>query len=187
MKTGLFFGTFNPIHYGHLIIAQYFINHTDVEKICFIVSPHNPLKSKQELINANHRLEMTRLAISGNDKFEVSDIEFHLPLPSYTVQTLKKLKTDFTEKEFIIIMGSDSLYSLNKWRDFQFLLENFQLYIYPRFNFPYKKQNYPKARITLFEAPMIGISATEIRNNISVGKSNQYLAPLSVIDYLKTI
>lgn len=187
MKTGLFFGTFNPVHIGHLIIAQYFLDHTDLDNIRFIVSPLNPLKDKNSLIAAKDRLEMVKLAIMDNPKFHLSNIEFHLPLPSYTVQTLKELKNLEPEVNFVILMGSDSLSSIEKWKDYRFILENYTIYVYPRnsdsFSFDQEFiRQYPD--IILFNAPLIEISGTLIRNNLKENKSIRYLTNPQVVNYL---
>ena len=187
MKSGLFFGTFNPIHIGHLIIAQYFLDHAGLDNIRFIVSPHNPLKDKSSLIEAADRLAMVRLAISDNPGFILSDIEFQLPLPSYTVQTLKKISRDEPETELIILMGQDSLDSIEKWKDYQFILENFAIYVYPRKSGQRGKTKKKQLKnIQYFDAPLMDISATWIRENIKNNKSIKYLTPTVVIEYLKT-
>jgi len=185
MKTGLFFGTFNPIHTGHLIIAQYFINFGDLDKILFIVSPHNPLKNKEDLIDANTRLEMVRLSIEDNDKFEVSAIEFQLPLPSYTFQTLEKLKEEQPDEEFIVLMGSDSLATIEKWKNFNYILDYFKIYVYPRFQSNISNTCKQPPNIIFFDAPQVNISATLIRQHLKANKSIKYLVLPKIEAYIK--
>lgn len=188
MKKGLFFGTFNPIHMGHLILAEYLAWHTDLDKIIFIVSPHNPLKNKNELMDENHRLAMVKLATSGNSRFEVNDIEFRLPTPSYTYQTLETLKSGFPGDEFTIIMGSDSLLDIEKWKNHKYILDNYRLFIYPRPGFNISKESFPATELFLFsEAPLLNISGTFIRENFNSGKSIRYMVTESVHTYLENI
>ena len=139
MKTGLFFGSFNPIHQGHLDIANYMVEFTDLDEIWFIVSPHNPLKERDTLLSGFHRLEMVRIAVEENSKIKKTpvelqhaDIEFDLPQPSYTINTLKYIKEKFTDKEFTLIIGSDNLSQFDKWKDYEQIIENYELYVYPR-------------------------------------------------------
>jgi nicotinate-nucleotide adenylyltransferase len=187
MKTGLFFGSFNPVHCGHLIIAEYFATHTDLEEIWFVVSPHNPLKEQTGLIDANHRLNMVELAIMNNNHFKVCDIEFQLSTPSYTVDTLNSLKKKYPLTEFIVIIGSDSLAKLDQWKDYKKLLEYFQFFVYPRKRSNKVKtfENHPSVKF--YEAPEVDISSTYIRESLKLQKSIKYLTPDVVINYLGTI
>ena len=132
MKTGLFFGSFNPIHVGHLIIANHVLNETDVEKIWFIVSPQNPFKNESTLLNEYHRLHLVRLATENDNRIKASEIEFGLPRPSYTVDTLAYLSEKFPDNEFSIIMGSDSYQNLPKWKNAEVILNNYGVYVYQR-------------------------------------------------------
>ena len=132
MKVGLYFGTFNPIHVGHLIIANYMTQYADLDQVWIIVSPQNPLKQKNTLLADYHRLALVRAAIEDNPKLTVSDIEFHLPIPSYTATTLTYLKEKYPEKEFSLIMGEDNLRTFHKWFNHEMILENHQIYVYPR-------------------------------------------------------
>jgi nicotinate-nucleotide adenylyltransferase len=181
MKTGLFFGSFNPIHLGHLIIAQYILNETDIQKIKFIVSPHNPLKDKDSLMDAELRLDLLRLSIADNVHFEVSDIEFTLPTPSYTFQTLEALKAN--PSKHCIIMGTDALERLPEWKEVEKILA-FPIYVYKRsesFIHPYP--GHPN--ITVLYSPIIDISATQIRDLMKERKNIKYLVRDEVINLLK--
>ena len=131
-KTGLFFGSFNPVHIGHLAIANYFVEFTDLDQLWFVVSPQNPLKKKSTLLNDHHRLHLLELAINDSPLFRISDIEFKLPKPSYTINTLTYLKEKFPKRKFSLIMGSDGLDSFSKWKNFQIILDNYEIYVYPR-------------------------------------------------------
>ena len=132
MKTGLFFGSFNPIHNGHMLLANYMLSFTDLERLWFVVSPHNPLKEKSSLLANNHRLELVKLAIGVNNKMKASNIEFKLTQPSYTVNTLAHLQEKFPQNTFVLIMGSDNLQSFHKWKNYEHILEHYELYVYPR-------------------------------------------------------
>lgn len=184
MKTGLFFGSFNPIHIGHLCIAQYLLNETDLKKIRFIVSPHNPLKPKSELLDAELRLDMVRLSIADHPDFEVSDIEFGLPLPSYTAQTLDALKSGNKDK-YAIIMGSDTLQGLPGWKNPERILE-YPILVYKRsaaFKNPY--EGHPN--VTVLDTPLLDISASRIRQMLKEKKEIKYLVRDEVINLLKFI
>lgn len=181
--TGLFFGSFNPIHIGHLVIANYMANYTDLKEVWFVVSPHNPLKQKSGLADMYDRLEMARLATENAPHLKVSDIEFKLPQPSYTIDTLTHLKEKFPEKEFALIMGADNLASFKKWKNYELLLENHQLFVYPRPGIDLSEwENHPSVTITA--TPQMEISSTFIRNAIKQEKSIQFLVPDAVIDFM---
>lgn len=172
MKTGLFFGSFNPIHIGHLNIAQYVINETEIEKVIFIVSPQNPFKNESELWPFEKRLELVRKSIENNPDFEVSDIEFHLPKPSYTSQTLEALEQTKRGHDYSIIMGSDTLAGLDKWKQPEKIL-SYPILVYPR----HKDDLRPYAghsSIRHMECPIMEISATRIRESLKSGKSVRY-------------
>ena len=183
MKTGLFFGSFNPIHIGHLIIANYFAEETDLDQVWFVVSPQNPFKTKNSLLDERHRLYMVNLAIEDNYKLQASNIEFHLPQPSYTIDTLAYLKEKYPDHEFILIMGSDNLLSFKKWKNYEQILKSHRIYIYTRAE--EDKITYDlSGDIRFFDVPLINISSTYIRNNISMGKSVRYLVPEKVWQHL---
>ncbi|MBA3648563.1 MAG: nicotinate-nucleotide adenylyltransferase [Chitinophagales bacterium] len=183
MMTGLFFGSFNPIHTGHLIIANYLLEYADLEEVWFIVSPQNPLKQRSQLADPEARFKMAQLAIEGNKKFKVSRVEFNLPLPSYTINTLQYLRKKYPVKNFSIIMGSDSLQSIRKWKDYQEILENFTLFIYKRSAIPEKKWSGYK-NIKWFDVPLVKISSTAIREMITSKRSVRYLVPDKVLSYI---
>ncbi len=184
MEIGLYFGSFNPIHIGHLIIANHILNETSLERIWFIVSPHNPLKESKSLLNEFDRLHMVRLAVQDDKRIKCSDIEFSLPKPSYTTNTLTFLSEKYPEHEFSIIMGSDSYQNLDKWKNFDHILSNYSIYVYERKDFEVKKF-FSKAPIIL-NAPLIEVSSSQIRLNIKEGKSIRYLVPEIVREEIET-
>ncbi len=170
MTVGLYFGSFNPIHHGHLLIANYLLQHTGLDQVWFVVSPQNPLKPSHSLLNEYHRLYLVQLAIEGENGLKASDIEFKLPKPSYTVDTLAYLQEKYPTHEFSIIMGSDSFQNLPKWKNYTWLLQHFPLYIYKRPEFE-TLPSYPGARsINVLAAPLLPISSTDIRRTIKEGK-----------------
>jgi len=175
-RIGLFFGSFNPIHLGHLIIANNILENTDINQIWFIVSPQNPLKNTNDLLDDTIRLKLVRLAIKNNNKFKASDIEFKLSKPSYTINTLKYLKSKHKTKDFVLIVGEDNLDSFEKWKDYREILNDYELYVYPRTNSKANK-NLNFQNIHKINAPLIEISSTYIRENIKLNKSIRYLLP----------
>ena len=176
MKIGLFFGSFNPIHVGHLIIANIMAETTDLQKVWFIVSPQNPFKPSKGLLHEFDRYDMVRAAIHDNFKFEVSDIEFHLPKPSYTIHTLVHLQERHPDKEFKVIVGEDNLERFTHWKNYQQILDHYGLYVYPRPNTqPSNIKLHPN--VHMVEAPLLDISATFIRNKIRKNQSVRYLVP----------
>ncbi|MBS1593947.1 MAG: nicotinate-nucleotide adenylyltransferase [Bacteroidetes bacterium] len=184
MKIGLFFGSFNPVHTGHLIIANYIRETTDLDKVWMVVSPQNPFKEKQSLLNEYDRLHLLRLAIEGNDSLMASDIEFKLPKPSYTIDTLTHLKEKHPAYQFSLIMGGDNLASLHKWKNYELILNNHGIYVYGRSGdadnpFPDRKS------VHILNVPMLDISATFIREHIRQGHSMQYFLPDKVWEYIR--
>jgi nicotinate-nucleotide adenylyltransferase len=178
-KIGLFFGSFNPIHMGHLIIANVMVETTDLKKVWFVVSPQNPLKPSKGLLHEFDRYDMVRAAIYDNAKLEVSDIEFHLPKPSYTIHTLIHLKEKHPDKDFKVIIGGDNLESFTRWKNYERILEDYGLYVYPRPTTQLSDLSvHPQVRIV--EAPMLDISATFIRNCIRKNQSVRYMVPEGV-------
>jgi nicotinate-nucleotide adenylyltransferase len=179
MKIGLYFGSFNPIHNGHLIIAQHFLQETDLEKIWFVVSPQNPFKQNHSLLNEYHRLFLVQKAIEGENNMRAVDIEFGLPKPSYTIDTMTYLEEKYPEHQFCIIMGSDSFQNLEKWKSGALIMTRYPIYIYVRSGFEVdeKKVN---SNIHVLKAPLLDISASMIRKTIAEGKSVRYLIPDSV-------
>lgn len=178
-KTGLFFGSFNPIHNGHLMIASYMAEYTDLKEVWFIVSPHNPMKEKSTLLADHHRLALANIAVEDDPRFRASNIEFHLPQPSYTIDTLTYLSEKHPGKEFVLIAGSDNLPSFHKWKNHEQILEHYHLYIYPRplaGSSPF--DDHPHIHFTA--APLIEISSSFIRESIRQGKSMRHFLPEKV-------
>ena len=191
MKIGLFFGSFNPIHQGHLDIANYMAEFTDLHEIWFIVSPHNPLKEKDTLISDFHRLEMVRRAVAENNRIKKTpielqnaDIEFGLAKPSYTINTLNYIKNKFPDNEFILIIGSDNLSQFDKWKCYEQILENYELYVYPRTKSDGGELGKHR-NVKLIDAPLIKISSDEIRKLLGEGKDVGNILPPSVFRYIK--
>lgn len=182
MKIGLFFGSFNPIHAGHLIIANYMANHTALDQVWLVVSPHNPLKDKRDLINIYDRLEMAKLATENAKNIYVCDIELKLPQPSYTIDTLTHLHEKYPQHEFVLIMGSDNLGSLKKWKNYELILRDYAIQVYPRPNAIHDFHNHPS--ITITNTPLMELSATFIRKAIQDNKSIQFFVPNVVIDFI---
>jgi nicotinate-nucleotide adenylyltransferase len=184
MKIGLFFGSFNPVHVGHMVLANYMLEYTDLDKIWFVISPHNPLKKKSSLLDEKHRLQLVNIAIGDNGKIKASDIEFKLPQPSYTVVTLAYLKEKYPEHEFALILGEDNLLSFNKWKNYEEILRRHQLYVYPRPNTE-KSEFHNHPQIKLVNAPLMEVSSTEIRKAIQEKKDVRYFMPNAVWEYIK--
>ena len=178
MKIGLFFGSFNPIHHGHLMVASYIANHTDLQQIWLVVSPQNPHKTQASLLNEYDRLHLAQLAVENDNQIKVSDIEFKLPKPSYTIDTLTYLEEKFPQHQFYVIMGGDSFQNLPKWKNFETLVKNYQFIVYRRPGFDIT-ENYG-AKMQYLEAPMLELSATLIRNNCKEGITIRYLVPEDV-------
>lgn len=176
MKIGLYFGSFNPVHHGHLIIANHMVQSTNLNQVWFVLSPQNPLKPAAGLLNEYHRLYLIKAAIDGEKQLRASDIEFKLPKPSYTIDTLTYISEKFPQHEFSIILGSDSYQNLKKWKNYQQLLKTADFYIYVRAGFE-KIPEYNGAQTHIVEAPLLQISATHIRNILKAGKSIRYLVP----------
>jgi nicotinate-nucleotide adenylyltransferase len=182
-KTALYFGSFNPIHIGHLIIAEYVVENTEIDEVWFVISPSNPLKKKESLLSAAQRYYMTQIAIEDDPRFKACDVEFNLPYPSYTCVTLAKLTEQYPDKEFVIVMGEDNLKNLHKWRNYEYILENFQIIVYPR---PDSQgadlKDHPN--IHYVAAPLLEISATQIRDALKNHKTITYLLPPKVKQYI---
>lgn len=183
MKTGLFFGSFNPVHIGHMIIANYMATQTDLQEIWMVVSPQNPFKSKKSLAKDHDRLHLVHLAIGDNSNIKASNIEFGLPKPSYTIDTLTYLKEKFPKKDFALIMGGDNLGNFHKWKNYEQILANHEIYVYKRPQYDLGDLvNHPK--VTILEAPLMQISASYIRQCIQKNQSIQYLVPDPVFEYI---
>ena len=185
MKVGLYFGTFNPIHVGHIIIANHLVEYSDLDEVWMVVTPHNPHKKKSSLLANHHRFELVYLALQKYTKIKPSDIEFKLPQPNYTVNTLAHINEKYPQHEFSLIMGEDNLKSFHKWKNYDIILENHTIYCYPRISngeIKSKFENHPK--IHKIDAPIIEISATLIRQGI---KNNKNVAPMLSVETWKYI
>ncbi|MEO5650060.1 MAG: nicotinate (nicotinamide) nucleotide adenylyltransferase [Ginsengibacter sp.] len=176
MKIGLYFGSFNPIHTGHLIIANHLTNYTSLNQVWLVVSPQNPLKKSNSLLNENHRKYLIDLAIEGEKKLRSSNIEFKLPRPSYTIDTLTYLSDTYPQHQFSVIMGSDAFSNIKKWKNYEVLLKSYPVYIYERPGFKVK-QEMINENIHVLDAPLLQISSTHIREMIRQKKSIRYLVP----------
>lgn len=185
MEIGLFFGSFNPIHVGHLILAQSVLDQADLDEIWFVVSPQNPFKKKSTLLHEFDRIDMVREAIKDNSSFRASDVEFNLEKPSYTADTIAHLIDKFPQHEFSLIMGQDNLSSLHKWKNTEYLVTNHDILVYPRPEArPHKLED--ASRVKLLNCPMLDISATYIRNCIREGRSIKYMVTEEVSALLKS-
>ena len=179
MNIGLYFGSFNPVHHGHLIIANHILNEGKVRELWFVVSPHNPFKERSSLLNEQHRLQLVRLAIDTTPGMRASNIEFNLPKPSYTIDTLTYLEEKYPKHTFYIVMGSDGFQNINKWKNAEQLLKNTSIIIYKRPGFDIKEEL--PANIVVVDAPLLEISSTHIRKLIKEKKSIRYLVPDTVL------
>lgn len=185
-KIGLFFGSFNPIHIGHLILANYILENSDMDELWFVVSPQNPFKDKKSLLTDHNRLDMVQLAVKNYPKMRASNVEFSLPKPSYTIDTLTYLKEKYPNYSFALIMGEDNLDSLPKWKNAEKLMSDYQIIVYPRtFEGEKKDSEYLQhENISMVNAPIIELSATEIRNMIKEDKNVRPMLPPEVFEYL---
>lgn len=183
MEIGLYFGSFNPVHIGHLIIASHVANNTSLDQVWFVVSPQNPFKTSSSLLNEYHRLHMIKSAIDGEKKLRASSVEFKLPRPSYTVDTLAYLGEKHPEHRFSLILGSDGFQNIGKWKNHTLILKNHPIYIYPRTGFEIKDD--PGAQLILLSAPLLEISSTHIRDLVKRKKSIRYLVPDIVMEEIE--
>lgn len=184
MKVGLFFGSFNPIHTGHLVIAEYLLEFSDLDEIWFVISPQNPLKDKSILISDEHRLNMLKLGVPRNNKqLKICEVELGMPRPSYTIDSLKELSIRYPDIEFVVLMGSDSVKTLNQWKDFETLIQNWDFYVYPREGAAIFIK-FPSTRFTLIDAPILGISSTQIRELVGKDQDVSGYVPDDVWDYI---
>lgn len=183
LKIGLYFGSFNPIHIGHMVIANYMVEFSDIDQLWFVVSPQNPLKKQENLLDDFHRFELVHRAVNEDKRFRASNIEFKLPKPSYTIDTLTYLKEQFPNHTFSIIMGADNLENFNKWKNFEIILENYGIIVYPRPGIEINDfQNHTNVKIV--KAPLMEISSTFIRESIKQGKDLRHFIPLKTWEYL---
>ncbi len=184
MKVGLFFGSFNPIHIGHLAIANYFAEFTDLEKIWLVISPQSPFKPKKNLLAEHHRYYMAQMALEDDWQISPTNIEFHLPKPSYTIDTLVYLSEKYPRYSFNLILGSDNLTHLHKWKNFNELIRQYPIYVYPRPSVDPSEYG-DRYQFTIVNAPLIEISSSFIRNSIKEGRDIRYFVPPKVYSYLK--
>lgn len=187
MNIGLFFGSFNPIHNGHLIIASQMVEFSDLDEVWFVVSPQNPLKKKNGLLNEYDRLMMVEKAIENDDRFDVSNVEFGLPKPSYSIDTLAHLKERHPEHQFSLIMGGDNLATLPKWKNYEAILKYYKVYVYnrPGYEIDHELTDHPS--VHMLEFPQMDISASYIRNCVAEGRSIRYLVPDKVREYIQSM
>lgn len=184
-NIGLYFGTFNPIHVGHLIIANHLVENSNLDEIWMVVTPHNPFKKKSSLLDNHHRLEMVYLATKDYEKINPSDIEFKLPQPNYTVHTLAHISEKYSKYKFSLIMGEDNLKSLHKWKNYEIILENYELYVYPRISKGIVETQFNKhPKIHKVDAPIVELSSTMIRNGIKEQKNVRPLLADAVFKYI---
>ena len=176
MRIGLYFGSFNPIHHGHLIIASYVVNNTDCQQVWFVVTPQNPLKAQKSLLNEAHRKHLIDLSIEGDERLKSSNIEFKLPKPSYTIDTLTHLKDQYPQHSFSIIMGGDAISNIKKWKNWEILINSYPIIIYERPGFSVEPK-LKKYNLQILKAPLLQISSTMIRKMISENQSIRYLVP----------
>jgi len=192
-RIGLYFGTFNPIHVGHLIIADYMAQNEDLDQVWFVVSPLNPLKQKASLLSDTQRLAMVRLAVEDNNRLKASNVEFSLPKPSYTVHTLEYLKEKYPDHSFVLIMGEDNLRSMSRWKNYQIILKNHDVLVYPRALTSDEKEQEQSARLSedelsrvkMCNAPVMAISASDIRRTLKRGGDVTYQLTPSVEQYVR--
>jgi len=183
MKVGLYFGSFNPIHIGHLIIANHIVNNAEVDEVWFVVSPQNPLKESSSLLNEQHRYSLVKIAIEDEKKLKASNVEFSMPKPSYTIDTLIYLSEKFKQQHFTLIIGSDSYLNFEKWKNYKQIILNYNILIYPRPSFQIK-ENLPSS-VKIVEAPLLEISSTQIRKHIKNNKSIRYLVTDKVLEQIE--
>lgn len=191
-KIGLYFGSFNPVHHGHLLVATHIREATQLDEVWFIVSPQNPFKQNTELADEQHRLQMVRLAIENIDYFKASDVEFQLNKPSYTYKTLEVLKNKYSQHEFKIIIGEDNVEKFDTWKNAEWIKSNFEIFVYNRnqdsrfkIQEEHEDRNSKFLNFQIFKLPMLDISSTEIRNRIKENKSIQFFCPDVVVNYIR--
>lgn len=185
MKVGLFFGTFNPIHIGHMIIANYMVEFSDLDEVWFVVTPLSPFKKKATLLENHHRLAMANIAVENYPKLKTSDIEFNLPQPNYTINTLTHIEEKFPKYQFCLIMGEDNLKGFHKWKNYEIILQNYELYVYPRISDGKTENQFSEhQKIHKINAPVVQISSTLIRKSIQDKKDISTMLPANVWKYI---
>ncbi len=184
MKIGLFFGTYNPIHVGHMVIANYMVEYTDLDRIWIVVTPHNPFKEKKSMLADYHRLQLVKVAIGDDIRFKASDIEFNLPQPNYTIHTLTYLKEKHPDNDFVVVMGADNLTHFKKWKNHEEILENHEVYVYPRVEGEISHDLLSHPKISLHEAPVMQVSSSFVRKAIGEKKDVRYYLTKDVYEYI---
>lgn len=184
MKIGLFFGTYNPVHVGHMVIANYMVEFTDLDQIWLVVTPQNPFKQKESMLKDYDRLHLMHLAIGDDSRLKASDIEFSLPQPNYTVTTLAYIKEKFPEHQFALIMGADNLNNFHKWKNHEVILKDHELYVYPRLESNEGGQLRQHYKVNYVEAPVMKISSSFIRRAIGEGKNVNHYMPSATAKYI---
>ena len=183
MKIGLYSGSFNPVHHGHVMLANYLVEFSDLDELWFVVSPQNPLKKKEDLMKDEDRLKMVELALEGDSRLKVSDIEMSLPLPSYTINTLRALSSQYPDDQFVFICGMDSLQGMHRWREYQAILDGYELLVFPRKGYDGGELiHHPHVKV--LETPVIEVSSTFIRNSMKAGKDVRHFMPEKAYQYL---
>ena len=183
-KIGIYSGSFNPIHHGHVMLANYLVEFSDLDELWFVVTPQNPLKQKEELLDDAERLKLVQLAVGDDPRFHVSDIEMHLPTPSYTINTLTSLSEQNPDVEFVFICGMDSLQNMKNWREYQKILDNYELLVFPREGYDGGELvNYPS--VTVLKTPILEISSTFIRQCVKEGRDVRHFMPEKAFAYMK--
>ena len=183
-KVGIYSGSFNPIHHGHVMLANYLVEFADLDELWFVVTPQNPLKQKEDLLDDDERLKMVQLALGDDPRFHVSDIEMHLPTPSYTINTLTSLSEQCPDCKFIFICGMDSLQNFKNWREYQKILDNYELLVFPREGYDGGELiNYPS--VTVLKTPIVEVSSTFIRQCIKEGRDVRHFMPEKAFAYLR--
>jgi len=180
----LFFGSFNPIHIGHMALANYIVEYTSLKQVWFVISPHNPLKKKESLLNDQLRLEMVDLAIGKDERFSICDIEFRMPQPSFTIDTLTYLSEKYPKREFILLMGSDGLDTFRKWKNFDQIIKNYHRYVYPRYSEQLIDTTQHQNLTLLYKAPKIEISSSFIRAALKENKDVRFFLPEKVNEFI---
>lgn len=184
-KIGLYSGSFNPIHHGHVMLANYLVEFSDLDELWFVVTPQNPLKQKDELLDDDERLKMVQLAVGDDPRFRVSDIEMHLPRPSYTINTLTALSKQHPDCQFVFICGMDSLQNLHRWREYQKILDNYKLLVFPREGYDGGELVHHQS-VTVLKTPILEISSTFIRQCVKEGRDVRHFMPEKAFNYLET-
>lgn len=185
MKVGLFFGTFNPIHIGHLIIANYMVEFSDLEEVWFVITPQSPFKQKASMLSNNHRLAIANIAIENYQKLKTTDIEFKLSQPNFTINTLAYIEEKFPNNQFCLIMGEDNLKGFHKWKNYETILQNYELYVYPRISDGKEEHQFSNhQKVQKVTAPIVQISSTFIRKAIQVNKDISTMLPANVWKYI---